>query len=116
MGRNQTTRLNQRIADSNRAIGVRWVNQKESRQLSSELFAYTATFSMNHRCFPKRKSAQGSDIRTLLAMFFSSANRRDEKDTEENDLLPESKGQRLQSSRLMERRCLTVFLPNRLQV
>ena len=39
-----------------------------------------------------------------------------EKDTEENDLLPEPKGQRLQSSRLMERRCLTVFLPNRLQV
>ena len=79
MGRNQTTRLNQRIADSNLAIGVRWVNQKESRQLSSELFAYTATLSTNHRYFPKRKSAQGNDIQKLMTMFFSSANRRERK-------------------------------------
>ena len=55
------------------------------------------TFRNCWRCFLKRKSAH-------------------EQDTEYNDLLPESKGQGLQSSCLMERRCLTVVLPNRLQV
>ena len=68
--------------------------QKESKQFNSELFAYLATFSNNHRCFPKCIGARESHSEIVDNGFLKRKSAH-EKDKKLNDLSPASKGQRL---------------------